>query len=115
MSQQHSPIVEVAAEVPPAAAGETVAVCVFTDGPRLPDAERLGAAVREVCERAVAAGDFKGEEGDALLLHAAATDGAEGGALRVLLVILLLLVKAVLVEAEAGAFGERADEGAGVA
>jgi leucyl aminopeptidase len=86
MSQQHSPIVEVAAEVPPAAAGETVAVCVFTDGPRLPDAERLGAAVREVCERAVAAGDFKGEEGDALLLHAAATDGAEGGALRVLLV-----------------------------
>jgi leucyl aminopeptidase len=85
MPDQHSLAVEIGANVPSTvAADETVAVCVFTDGPRLPDAERLGGALRQVCEHAVADGDFKGEEGDALLLHAAS--GEAGGARRVLLV-----------------------------
>jgi len=59
------------------------AVCVFTDDPRLPDAERLDPALREVCEQAVASGEFKGEEGTTLLMRA----GAEGGGLRRVLLV----------------------------
>jgi len=95
MSQQRSLAVGHGTEIPPsAAADETLAVCVFADAPRLPDAPRLG-ALRGVCEEASADAGFRGEEGDVLLLHAAdpgrgeggGTDGAAAGpARRVLLV-----------------------------
>jgi leucyl aminopeptidase len=82
--QQSSPAVELRDGLPPTPAGaEAVAVCVFADGTRLPGAELLDAPSREACEQIVAAGEFKGEEGDSLLVHAV---DARGGARRLLLV-----------------------------
>ncbi len=57
----------------------TVAVGVYADGERLPATDKLGGRLRELCERVVTEGEFEGEEGATLLLHAP-------GALRVLLV-----------------------------
>lgn len=74
----------------PEDARATVAVCVFTDDPRLPAAESLNGNLRELCERVAAEGEFEGEEETTLLIHAAAAGGESGGeargARRVLLV-----------------------------
>ena len=86
MSDKRSLTVELSDELP-AAARETLAVGVFTDGERLPATVSLGGDLRELCERVVSEGEFKGEEETTLLIHAAgvAADKA-AGALRVLLV-----------------------------
>jgi len=76
MTQQRSLAVEPGADIPASAVDETLAVCVFADAPRLPDAPRLG-ALRRACEEAVAEAGFEGEEGDTLLLHTSA--GGAGG------------------------------------
>jgi leucyl aminopeptidase len=79
MSQPHSLAVEAATKIPStAAADETLAVCVFADAPRLPDAPRLG-ALRRACEESIAEAGFEGEEGDALLVITSITadDGDE--------------------------------------
>ena len=81
--------IELSPRLPPAAAD--VAVCVFEDEPRAagaPDGE-----LRELIEGLRRDGEFKGEAGTSLLVHAAGT----GGARRLLVVGL----------------GERADFGAG--
>jgi leucyl aminopeptidase len=88
MSDKLSLTVELSDKLP-AAARETLAVGVFTDGERLPAAESLGGDLRGLCERVVSEGEFKGEEETTLLLHAGVGGAAAGkaaGALRVLLV-----------------------------
>jgi len=62
----------------------TYAVPVFTDEPRLPAAKSFGGALREVCERVVAEGEFKGEDGASFALRAGV--GGPQGAARLLLV-----------------------------
>jgi leucyl aminopeptidase len=68
-------------------AGETLAVGIFSDGERLSAQEALGGHLRSLCERVVSEGEFDGEEGTTLLIHAQAeSDGNEAAsALRVLL------------------------------
>jgi leucyl aminopeptidase len=61
---------------------DTVAVGVHTDGERLAASEALGGRLRVLCERVVSEGEFEGEEGSTLLIHAAPE---ESGARRVLL------------------------------
>jgi leucyl aminopeptidase len=77
-----------------AGARDTLAVSIFSDGERLSAQEALGGHLRALCERVVSDGEFDGEEGTTLLIHAQADgDGARGAsgdgaasALRVLLV-----------------------------
>jgi leucyl aminopeptidase len=79
MSRQTSLLVELSAAVPSSIpASETLAVCLFADAPRLPVAEGFAGSVRDVCERSVAEGEFKGEEETSLLIHAASAQ-VEGG------------------------------------
>jgi leucyl aminopeptidase len=89
MSTPKSLSVELSNDLP-ADARETLAVGVFTDGERLPASDALGGDVRALCGRVVSGGEFEGEEGATLLIHAAAAEGARGegggGALRLLLV-----------------------------
>jgi leucyl aminopeptidase len=86
MSRETSLSVALGDSLPDATAqGEAVAVGVFADDPRLP--EQLSGHLRALCERAVADGEFKGEEETTLLIHAPAGGGTEGGGvLRLLLV-----------------------------
>ncbi|HZT61186.1 MAG TPA: leucyl aminopeptidase [Pyrinomonadaceae bacterium] len=84
MSRQKSLAVELANELPTKPdANETLAVGVFADEPRLGDTRLTDARLRELCERVVGEGEFKGEEETSLLIHAA---GASGASRRVLLV-----------------------------
>jgi leucyl aminopeptidase len=76
MSRQTSLLVELSADIPSAtSASETVAVGVFADEPRLPSTEAFGSDLRAVCERAVAFGEFMGEEETSLLIHTAGAAG----------------------------------------
>ena len=85
MSRQASFSVELGASLPAAdEPGAGVAVGVFSDEPRLPETEALGGELRALCERVTREGEFKGEEGTTLLIHAPA--GAGGGVRRLLLV-----------------------------
>jgi leucyl aminopeptidase len=59
--------VSVAAEVPRAGARDLLVLCVFKNS----DVAACG-ATRELARRLISEGDFKGEEGDTLLVHAAA-------------------------------------------
>jgi leucyl aminopeptidase len=78
----------------PAGARETLSVGVYSDGERQPATEALGGSLRGLCERVVSDGEFDGEEGTALLIHARADGDAArvapgeraASALRVLLV-----------------------------
>jgi leucyl aminopeptidase len=80
MSRQTSLLVELSAAIPlSTSASETLAVCVFTDEPRLPTVEALSGDLRGLCERALAFGEFKGEEETSLLMHAASAEGGGGG------------------------------------
>ncbi|HEX7316111.1 MAG TPA: leucyl aminopeptidase [Pyrinomonadaceae bacterium] len=84
MSRETSLLIEPGGAVPATdGAGGAVAVGLFADEPRLP--ETLGGTLRELCERVADGGEFKGEEGTTLLIHAP-TDEGQGGARRVLLV-----------------------------
>src|SRR4051812_34526358 len=97
MSRETSLSVELGASLPAAGGANTcVAVGLFADGQQGAPAA-LDATLRELCERVTSEGEFKGEEGTTLLIHAPAADGR--GARRVLLVGL----------------GSRADFDAGVA
>src|SRR5919107_389490 len=79
MSRQTNLRIETAAALPAqTGASETVAVGVFADDPRLGAADALDAALRELCERVTADGEFRGEEETTLTLHAAAEAGAGG-------------------------------------
>jgi leucyl aminopeptidase len=83
MSRQTNLRVETAAALPtPSHASETVAVGVFSDESRVASAGMLDGELRELCERVVNEGEFRGEEETTLTLHAP----ADGGARRVLLV-----------------------------
>ncbi|HEX8117551.1 MAG TPA: leucyl aminopeptidase [Pyrinomonadaceae bacterium] len=83
MSRETSLAVELGAALPATdGAGGAAAVGVFADEPRLP--ETLDGGLRELCERVTNEGEFEGEEGTTLLIHAPAAEG--GGARRVLLV-----------------------------
>ena len=83
MSRETSLVVELGAALPASdGAGGAAAVGIFADEPRLP--ETLDGSLRELCERVTNEGEFKGEEGTTLLIHAPAAVG--GGARRVLLV-----------------------------
>ncbi|HEX6622915.1 MAG TPA: leucyl aminopeptidase [Pyrinomonadaceae bacterium] len=67
-----------------------IAVGVFSDEPRVACAEVLDDDLRRLCEQVAAGGEFEGEEGTALLIHAAGANGASAagsvGTRRVLLV-----------------------------
>ncbi|HEX7958189.1 MAG TPA: leucyl aminopeptidase [Pyrinomonadaceae bacterium] len=85
MSTQTALLVELGAALPTdVGAGETVAVGVYAEEPRLPGTEALGGDLRELCERATAGGEFVGEAETTLLIHA--PGGRGGGVRRVLLV-----------------------------
>jgi leucyl aminopeptidase len=79
MNTRGSLAIELGGEVSNA---ETVAVGVYTGGERLPASNALGGPLRALCERVVGGGEFEGEEGSTLLIHAA---GEAEGARRVLL------------------------------
>ncbi|HEX8293714.1 MAG TPA: leucyl aminopeptidase [Pyrinomonadaceae bacterium] len=82
MNRQTSLSVELGAALPAAGgAGAGVAVGVFADDARLPEA--LDGDLRALCERVAGEGEFKGEEETTLLIHAPA---GGGGVRRVLLV-----------------------------
>jgi leucyl aminopeptidase len=84
MSRQKSLAVELGDGLPPTTdATGTLAVGVFADEPRLPGAQLTGARLRDLCERVVGDGEFKGEEETSLLIHAA---GEAGASSRLLLV-----------------------------
>ncbi|HWS86411.1 MAG TPA: leucyl aminopeptidase [Pyrinomonadaceae bacterium] len=83
MSRETSLAVELGGALPAAdGADGAVAVGVFTDEPRLPEA--LDGSLRELCERVTSEGEFKGEGETTLLIRAPAGDGR--GVRRVLLV-----------------------------
>ncbi|HEX8846449.1 MAG TPA: leucyl aminopeptidase [Pyrinomonadaceae bacterium] len=82
MNQQSRLIVEVKTELPQPSNGEAVALCVFTDEPRL--CEVMDNESRSLVERLTRDGEFKGEAESTLLLHASRAQG--GGARRLLLV-----------------------------
>ena len=81
MTTRTSLAVEISNEAP--AEPAAVAVCVYSDDPRVPDVARLGEGLREACAEAVAAGEFEGEAGETLLLRVGA---GSGGLARALLV-----------------------------
>ena len=67
-----------AGEATPARPGDLLALCVFKGVGNTGDAGGAGGAARDLARRLVGEGDFKGEEGDTLLVHAAA--GADDSA-----------------------------------
>jgi leucyl aminopeptidase len=76
MTNQNRLSIEVTKTLPQTAAGETVAVCVFTDEPRTsptPDNE-----LNAVVDNLLRAGEFKGDAETSLLLHAGSTNGSAG-------------------------------------
>jgi leucyl aminopeptidase len=82
MTNQTPLSIEMSRTLPQTAAGEAVAVCVFTDEPRvgwMPD-EELHAVLNNLTRD----GEFKGEAETSLLLHAASANGT--GARRLLLI-----------------------------
>ncbi|HEX8150814.1 MAG TPA: leucyl aminopeptidase [Pyrinomonadaceae bacterium] len=86
MSRETSLTVELGAALPAAGeAGGALAVGVFADEPRLPEA--LGGSLRELCERVTSEGEFRGEEETTLLVHAPAGEGGRGGGVRRVLLV----------------------------
>ncbi|HEX8853523.1 MAG TPA: M17 family peptidase N-terminal domain-containing protein, partial [Pyrinomonadaceae bacterium] len=67
--------IRVETRTPETNARAALAVCVFSDEPRLACAARdTDARWREVCEQLIAGGEFKGEAETALLVHARTAD-----------------------------------------
>jgi leucyl aminopeptidase len=81
MNRASSLTVELGARAPQStAAGEAVAVCVFTDGERVGGAQLIGDDLLTLCEQTVTQGEFNGEEGTSLLVRAAlSTSGGGAG------------------------------------
>jgi leucyl aminopeptidase len=78
MTTQHGLKIEIGAAAVPsldARAGAAIALGVFADEPRLPDAARLDPHLRRACEQAVADGEFKGEADTTLALRVQTPDG----------------------------------------
>ncbi|HEX8651208.1 MAG TPA: leucyl aminopeptidase [Pyrinomonadaceae bacterium] len=76
--------IQLATEIPPPQANEAVAFCIFTDEPQCPSLALEDEAARQTVEAVIRDGEFKGEDGTSLLLHA--TDAAHGGSRRLLLI-----------------------------
>jgi leucyl aminopeptidase len=75
--------ISVTAQTPTTEQQEAVAVCVFSDEPRLAAVPQGGDAPwRPLCEQLIADGEFKGEAGTSLLLHTATTSAGADGARR---------------------------------
>jgi leucyl aminopeptidase len=73
MSKQHSLTVEISTDLPPAAAHEAVAVCVFEDEPHVAlDAQD---DLQSACETLVREGEFKGLAGTSQLFYQASANG----------------------------------------
>jgi leucyl aminopeptidase len=68
-------IIETTTELPQSAAGEAVAVCVFTDEPHA-DFE-LDSEIRGIVDKLARDGEFKGEAETSTLLHTASINGGE--------------------------------------
>jgi leucyl aminopeptidase len=75
-------IIETSTELPQPAAGEAVAVCVFTDEPRV--GFTVDDGVRDIADKLARDGEFKGEAETSTLLYTTSTNG--DGGLRLLLV-----------------------------
>jgi leucyl aminopeptidase len=75
-------IIETSTELPQPAAGEAVAVCVFTDEPRV--GFTVDDGVRDLVNSLARDGEFKGEAETSTLLHTASANG--DGARRLLLI-----------------------------
>lgn len=72
MSKENDFSVEICDRLPSSAsAQEAFAVGIYADEPHLAGAETLDDHLRDLCERAVAGGEFRGEDGTSLLIHAA--------------------------------------------
>jgi leucyl aminopeptidase len=69
MTNQNRLSIEINDQLPPSAANEALAVCVFTDEPRV--ASILDGEVQAVVDDLARDGEFKGETETSLLLHAA--------------------------------------------
>ncbi|HYE64282.1 MAG TPA: leucyl aminopeptidase [Pyrinomonadaceae bacterium] len=83
MKDQRSLIIERASEIPQPKNNEAVAICVFADEPQVQLMHGRD-DFQDSCAKLARDGEFKGEEGDTLLLHQAA---GEGGAPRRLLLV----------------------------
>jgi leucyl aminopeptidase len=75
-------IIETSTELPQSAAGEAVAVCVFTDEPRADFA--VNDELRDIVDKLARDGEFKGEAETYTLLHTTSANG--DGARRLLLI-----------------------------
>jgi leucyl aminopeptidase len=64
--------IDTSSEIPRAAVAEAVAICVFSDSP-----DALQSDTSWLSEGFIAAGEFKGEEGTSLLVHARDASGEE--------------------------------------
>lgn len=82
MINQTTLSIEIKPDLAQLATGEAVAVCVFTDEPRV--SLNLDGEVRRVVDNLIRDGEFKGEAESTLLLHTASANGS--GAHRLLLV-----------------------------
>src|SRR4051812_20068319 len=73
MSKQHSLIVEISRDLPPTAAHEAVAVCVFEDAPHvtLDTQDELQGASATLAQ----SGEFRGQAGTSQLFYQASANG----------------------------------------
>jgi leucyl aminopeptidase len=82
MTNQNPLRIEIKRNLPPPSADEAIAICVFTDEPRVEPT--IASELREVAKSLAREGEFKGEAETSLLLHAMSANG--DGARRLLLV-----------------------------
>ncbi len=73
MSRETSLDIRLARETPAPAPLEAVALCIFSGEPYLSPSNAGGveASLRQTCGQLLRDGEFKGEDGDALLVYAA--------------------------------------------
>jgi leucyl aminopeptidase len=84
MTNKSSLAIDLVTEISaPDTTSQATAIGLFTDGPRLPDAEKLSDGLRQICEQVIGGGEFKGEAETALLVR---TKGDGKSLRRVLLV-----------------------------
>jgi leucyl aminopeptidase len=76
--------IHLATEIPQPQSNEAVAFCVFTDEPQCLSLAPEGEAALQTVEAVIRDGEFKGEEGTSLLLHA--TSATNVGSRRLLLI-----------------------------
>lgn len=76
MNNTDSLSIEITTQIPSASARSAVALCVFTDEPRMPFAHNENDGLAQACRRVIEDGEFKGEAETSLMLHAANGSGA---------------------------------------